>query len=89
MHVGIQIDADVRSAAEGRYGVLITVFTRDTADGNLAARIPTSVPSIPIFHNFTFAGTLILANGETAQISGYDTIRNENLRADITLSLKR
>jgi hypothetical protein len=87
--VGIQIDSEVRAEADGRYRVLITVTTRDVADGNLVARIPQKVPSIPIFHNFVFAGTLILGNGETAQISGADTIRNETWRADITLSLKR
>jgi len=87
--VGTQINSEVRSAGEGRYKVLITITKRDASDGSPVPPIPQKVPSIPIFHNFVFAGALILGDGETAQISGVDSIRNESWRADITLSLKR
>jgi hypothetical protein len=87
--VGIQIDSEIKSAADGRYKVSITITVRDVYDINLARPIPQRVAGVPAFHNLTFAGTLVLRDGEAAQISGIDTFRNETLRADVTLSLKK
>jgi hypothetical protein len=44
---------------------------------------------MPAFYNFTFAGTLILSNGGTAQISGTDMVTNETWLADVTVSVKK
>jgi hypothetical protein len=87
--VGIQIDSEVRSAVEGRYKVPITITKRDVYDANLARPLPQGVPSTPLFYNVTFAGTLVLGDGELAPISGVDSVRNETWRADVTLTVKK
>ena len=84
--VGIQIDSQVRTAADGRYKVSITVTTRDVFNESPAA---TNSPPIVAFRNFIFAGTIILSDGGTAQISGTEHDVNEAWRADITLSVKK
>jgi hypothetical protein len=75
--------------AEGRYKVQITITKRDVYDTNSAPPIPQGDPSRPVFYNFIFAGTMILRNGETAQITATDMVSNATWRADVTLSLKR
>jgi hypothetical protein len=89
---GTQIDSRVTASegvAEGRYKVQITITKRDTYDANSAPSIPQGDPSRPIFYDFVFAGTLLLGNGETAQIVATDMVSNETWRADVTLSLKK
>jgi Flp pilus assembly secretin CpaC len=86
--IGTQIDSMV-VAADGRYNVQITVTKRELYDVNSAPPIPQGDTSKPIFYNFVFAGTVLLRNGETAQIIGTDMINNVTWRADITLSLKK
>jgi hypothetical protein len=95
--VGMQIECAVRGVdgpdvpppAEGPFKVGITITKRDVYDGNLLSSIPQRVPSMPAFYNFTFAGTLILSNGGTAQISGTDMVTNETWLADVTVSVKK
>jgi hypothetical protein len=91
--IGTQIDSRIvpveDGTAEGRYKVQITITKRDFYDTNSATPIPQGDPSRPVFYNFIFAGTIILRNGETAQITGTDMVSNETWRADVTLSLKR
>jgi Flp pilus assembly secretin CpaC len=84
---GVQTGTGARSAVEGRYKVQITITKREIYDS--VPTIPQSDPSRPIFYNFIFAGTLVLGNGETAQITGTDLVTNETWQADVTLSLKR
>jgi hypothetical protein len=81
--IGTQIDYVVSAIDDSaRYKVQITITRRDVYDGSQSS--PT-----PAFYNFIFAGTLILRDGETAQITGTDIVRNETLRADVTLSVKK
>jgi hypothetical protein len=87
--VGVQIDSVVGSAGQGRYRVALTITVRDVLDENPPRPIPQRVPSVPIFRNFIFAGTLVLEDGGTAQISGIDPANNQTFRADVTLSLKK
>jgi|SRR5688572_12568795 len=81
------VESGASSAVEGRYKVQITITKREIYDS--VPPIPQIDPSRPIFYNFIFAGTLILGNGETAQIAGTDMVSDETWRADVTLSLKR
>jgi hypothetical protein len=85
---GTQIDSRV-IAADGRYKVQITITKREVYEGTSAPQIQQGDPSQLILYNFVFAGTVLLGNGETAQISGTDLVTNETWRADVTLSLKR
>jgi hypothetical protein len=88
--IGTQIDYVVSAIDDSaRYKVQITITRRDVYDGNQAYSSPQGTPSTPVFYNFIFAGTLILRDGETAQITGTDIVRNETLRADVTLSVKK
>ena len=86
--VGTQIDSRV-TPADGRYKVQITITNRDVYDPSSGPPIPQADPTKVIFNNFIFAGTLLLGNGETAQISATDMLTNETWRADVTLSWKR
>jgi hypothetical protein len=95
--VGMQIDCTVRGVdgydtlppAEGPFKVSITITKRDLHDENLVPPIPQRAPSAPAFYNFTFAGTLILSNGGTAQIRATDILTNETWLADVTVSVKK
>lgn len=96
--IGTQIDFKVvpvesgtgsGSPVGGRYKVQMTITRRDVYDRDSAPPVPQRDPSRPMFHNFIFAGTLVLGNGETAQITGNDLITSEPWRADVTLSVKK
>jgi hypothetical protein len=85
--IGTQIDFLVAAIDDsGRYKVSITVTRREVSDGSA---VPSTPPPTTLFYNFIFAGTLILRNGETAQITGTDIVSNETLRADVTLLVKK
>ena len=87
--VPVESGAGARPSADGRYKVQMTITRRDVYDRDSAPPVPQRDPSRPMFYNFTFAGTLVLGNGETAQITGSDLITGEPWRADVTLSLKK
>jgi hypothetical protein len=94
---GMQIDCTVRGvdgrdvlpAADGPFKVSMTITKRDVYDPNLSLSIPQRAGSMPALYNFIFAGTLVLRNGGTAQISATDIVTNETWTADITVSVKK
>ena len=80
--VGNQIDCLAKRGADGRYTVQITITQRAVEDEKASADALS-------FRNFIVATTLVLADGESASVSGVDIFNNETMQADVTLRVNQ
>src|SRR5436190_132854 len=87
--VGNQLDCSLKPNGDGRYRLQITVTHRSAVDEAQASLLPQRIPGMPVFRNVIYAGTLILAEGQGAEVTGPDLNNNETLRIEITLSPRK
>ena len=87
--VGNQLDCLLKPTADGRYLLQITVTHRSRIDEAQASLLPQRMPDIPAFRNIIYAGTLIVAEGQSVQVTGPDLVNNESLQVTIALSAKQ
>ena len=87
--VGNQLDCILKPTADGRYLLQITVTHRSRIDEAQASLLPHRVPGIPAFRNIIYAGTLIVAEGQSVQVTGADLVNIETVQVNIALSAKQ
>jgi hypothetical protein len=87
--VGNQLDCLLKPTANGRYLMQITITHRSIIDEAQASLFPQRMAGIPAFRNVIYAGTLIVGEGQSVQVSGQDVLNNEALQINITFSAKQ
>ena len=86
---GNQLDCLLKPNGDGRYLLQITTTHRHALDEAQAARLPQRMSPTPVYQNVVYAGTLIMAAGETVQVSGMDIVNDQAVHVNITLSAQQ
>ena len=88
--VGTSIDCTVRTAANGRYNVILMIQDRSTLDKPATLGNGDNAVTQPILRNFTYTNSILLKDGESKQfVSASDKGAGDLVKIDVTINVEK
>jgi len=88
--VGSNIDCTVKTAANGRFNVILMVQDRSALDKPATVGSGAGVVSTPILRNFTYTNSILLKDGESKQfVSASDKGAGDIVKVDVTINVEK
>src|SRR5215475_10189961 len=88
--VGSSIDCTVKTAANGRYNVILMIQDRSTLDKPATLGSGDNAVTQPILRNFTYTNAILLKDGESKQfVSASDKGAGDLVKIDVTINVEK
>ena len=88
--VGSSIDCTVRTAANGRYNVILMIQDRSTLDKPATLGSGANAVTQPILRNFTFTNSILMKDGVSKQfVSASDKGAGDLVKIDVTINVEK
>ena len=88
--VGSSIDCTVKTAANGRYNVILMIQDRSTLDKPATLGSGDNAVTQPILRNFTFTNSILMKDGVSKQfVSASDKGAGDLVKIDVTINVEK
>jgi hypothetical protein len=88
--VGSSIDCTVKTAANGRFNVILMVQDRSALDKPETLGSGANVTTQPILRNFTYTNSILLKDGESKQfVAASDKGSGDIVKVDVTINVEK
>src|SRR5262249_21562567 len=88
--VGSNIDCTVKTAANGRFNVILSIQDRSALDKPAMVGSGANATATPILRNFTYTNSILLKDGESKQfVSASDKGSGDIVKVDVTINVEK
>jgi hypothetical protein len=88
--VGSNIDCTVKTAANGRFNIILMVQDRSALDKPATVGSGTTAITQPVLRNFTYTNAILLKDGESKQfVAASDKGSGDIVKVDVTINVDK